>query len=137
MKRCLGVILGAGMMVTVGCAANRHAEDVRKATQDGDRITVGTVQKEIRKGMSGAEVVAALGSPNIVSTDEQSREVWVYDKISTESVQSGSEGGIMLVVVGGSRSASASSTSQRTLTIVIKFDENKKVRDIAYHTTRF
>ena len=31
----------------------------------------------------------------------------------------------------------ASSTSQRTLTVIIKFDEEKKVRDFAYHTSRF
>jgi hypothetical protein len=34
---------------------------------------VGTVQKEIRVGMSGAEVATALSSPNIVSTDEADR----------------------------------------------------------------
>ena len=35
------------------------------------------------------------------------------------------------------RSAGAQSKTQRTLTVVIKFDEQKKVRDFAYHTSRF
>jgi len=65
-----------------GCVAARHAADTQEGLQ-GDKLTVGTVQKEIKKGMSGAEVAAALGSPNIVTTDEQGREVWIYDKIST------------------------------------------------------
>jgi hypothetical protein len=31
----------------------------------------------------------------------------------------------------------AKSTSQRTLTVIIKFDEAGKVRDFDYHATRF
>src|SRR5229473_3244885 len=48
----------------------------RAAVSDdwADRVTVGRVQKEIRIGMSGAQVAAVLGSPNIVTTDEQHRE---------------------------------------------------------------
>jgi len=119
-----------------GCVASRHAADTQKGLQ-GDKITVGTVQKEIKKGMSGAEVAAALGSPNIVSTDEQGREVWIYDKISTDRVQSESSGYGTLILFGYRGSAGSSSTSQRTLTIIIKFDKDKKVRDFAYHASRF
>ena len=44
-----------------------------------------------------------------------------------------------LVTAGGSvgRSTGAASTSQRTLTVIIKFDGAKKVRDFAYHTSSF
>ena len=122
----------------------------RRAVQDdsGDRMTVGNVQKEIRVGMSGAAVAEVLGSPNIVTTDEQRREVWIYDKISTEEAYSKSDGGITSLIFVGltniftgdgafSGSSGANSTSQRTLTVIIKFDENKQVRDFAYHTSRF
>ena len=100
--------------------------------------------------MSGAEVAQVLGSPNIVSTDEERREVWIYDKISTETAYSTSEGGIASLILissiadvflggggGASGTSGASSTSQRTLTVIIKFDEDKKVRDFAYHASRF
>ncbi len=99
--------------------------------------------------MSGAEVAAVLGSPNIVSTDEERREVWIYDKIATDVAYSSSSGGLATLILGGgssagggvggsaSRSAGAASTSQRTLTVIIKFDSDKKVRDFAYHTSRF
>ena len=96
-------------------------------------MTVGTVQREIRIGMSGTQVIEALGSPNVVTTDEQRREVWIYDKIATDI--SSSEGYWTLLLVG--QSAGSASKSQRTLTIIIKFDEDKKVRDFAYHTSRF
>jgi outer membrane protein assembly factor BamE (lipoprotein component of BamABCDE complex) len=119
-----------------GCSATRHAAGTQEGLQ-GDRLTVGTVQKEIKKGMSGAEVAAALGSPNIVSTDEQGREVWIYDKISTDRVQSESSGYGTLILFGYRGSAGSSSTSQQSLTIIIKFDNEKKVRDFAYHTSRF
>ena len=125
---CCGLLLG-------GChTAQQHSADVNQA---GDRLTVGTVQKEIRVGMTGAEVAAALGSPNIVTTDDNRREVWIYDKMATTTAYSRSEGGATILVLGVGGSAGAQSTSQRTLTVIIKFDENKKVRDFAYHASSF
>ncbi len=131
-----------------GCqTAAQHRQDVQDNT--GDRLTVGKVQREIREGMSSADVISVLGSPNMVSTDDQRREVWVYDKISTERVYSSSSGGINALILGfgsstaggvgggGNSSAGASSVSQKTLTIVVKFDKENKVRDFAYHTSRF
>ena len=103
--------------------------------------------------MSGAEVAQVLGSPNVVTTDELRREVWIYDKISTQSAFSNSSGSASSVVGGipfisggfvagagratTSGSSGAQDTSQRTLTVVIKFDDAGFVRDYAYHTSRF
>jgi outer membrane protein assembly factor BamE (lipoprotein component of BamABCDE complex) len=116
-------------------------------------MTIGIVQKEIRKSMSAAQVAEVLGSPNIVATDAEGREVWIYDKISTDVTYSKDSGGLSAILLIGSasggiaggglgsgnysRSAGAQSKTQRTLTVVIKFDEQKKVRDFAYHTSRF
>lgn len=129
---------------TSGCLAVSHH---KSQVQDNatERVTVGTAQREIREGMSGADVAAVLGSPNIVSTDEQRREVWIYDKISTETAYSTSTGGISALVLGGAgllsaggnSSTGAVSKTQKTLTIIIKFDDQKRVRDFAYHTSRF
>ena len=123
------------VLLITGCGATSH----RAAVQDDstDRMTVGKVQREIRVGISGAEVAQVLGSPNIVSTDEQRREVWIYDKIATDRAESTSVGGVNLLILGTSGSAGASSTSQRTLTVIIKFDNSGKARDFAYHATRF
>lgn len=119
----------------VGCTASAHRAAVSEQT--GERLTVGTVQREIRVGMNGGEVIQVLNSPNIVSTDEHGHEVWIYDKISTEHVHSRSSGGGTILILGYGQKAGARSSSQRTLTIVIKFNEQKKVRDFAYHTSRF
>lgn len=138
MQSKIAVIAAMPILLSFGgcMTAQQHAADV--AAAGNDHITVGTVQREIRVGMSGADVIAVLGAPNVVTTDEQRRESWVYDKISTESAYSGSSGGIGILFLGGVRqSASATSTSQRTLTIVIKFDEAKQVRDFAYRASSF
>lgn len=132
-----------------GCmSASQHSSEVQKGLA-GDKLTVGTVQREIRHGMGGAEVAEALGSPNIVSRDEEGSEVWIYDRIATDSVYSTSAGGVSALILGGSgdvgglgsgnisQGAGATSTSQRTLTIIIKFDEAGKVRSFAYHSSRF
>ncbi len=131
-------------VITAGCSATHHAADVR-AADDTDRITVGTVQKEIRIGMSAADVATALGSPNIVTTDDQRQETWIYDKISSDVNYSRSSGTIVGLIFGGSgggagvgsTSAGSTSSSQRTLTVIIKFDGNNEVRDFSYHTSRF
>lgn len=140
-------ILGCAF-VLAGCqSAGYHRAAVQ--SDEGERISVGKVQREIRVGMSSSEVVQVLGSPNIVTTDDQRRESWVYDKIATDRAYSQSSGGINSLIlgggsnvaggfgVGGGASAGAASTSQRTLTIIIKFDSNSMVRDFAYHTSRF
>lgn len=136
MKKSVILITCCLALFILGCEARKHAADTQLGLQ-GDKLTVGVVQKEIRKGMSGAEVAAVLGSPNIVSTDEQGREVWIYDKISTDKVESESKGYGTLILFGYSGRSGASSTSQQTLTVIIKFDAEKKVRDFAYHASRF
>ncbi len=140
-----GLVMIVALLLTLsGCLASQHAADVQKGLE-GDRITVGTVQREIRQGMSSAEVAEVLGSPNIVSTDEQGREVWIYDRVSTDSVYSKSDGGILALILGSSGLAGgatsyrtgAESTSQRTLTIIIKYDEEGRVDGFSYHSSRF
>jgi outer membrane protein assembly factor BamE (lipoprotein component of BamABCDE complex) len=125
-----------GLLLVSGCStAGAHKKAVQ--SDAGDRITVGKVQREIRIGMPASQVVEALGSPNIVTTDENRLEVWVYDKIATDVSYSSSEGGVWFIFFGASGSSGAASSSQRTLTIVIKFDADKKVRDFAYHSSSF
>ncbi|MCK4423491.1 MAG: hypothetical protein KAV18_05410 [Candidatus Omnitrophica bacterium] len=119
-----------------GCAsAGSHLRAVK--SDEADRITVGKVQREIKMGMSSAKVAEVLGSPNIVSTDENRREVWIYDKIATDVSYSHDSGGVWLLLGAVEGSRGAASKSQRTLTIIVKFDKENKVRDFAYHTSRF
>ena len=146
MNKVIALLLASS--IASGCStAAQHRADVQD--DSNDRITVGVVQQEIRIGMSGAEVIHAIGSPNIVSTDADRNEVWVYDKLATDVAYSDSKGGVLGLIFGpfgsggiaglgaGSRSSGASSSSQRTLTVIINFDGDKRVDDFAYHTSRF
>ena len=108
-----------------------------KAEIHEDRLTVGKVQGEIKVGMAASQVAELLGSPNIVTTDEKRREVWIYDKVSTDRVDTASSSFAGLIIIGASSRDSSSSQRQRTLTIIIKYDEEKKVRDFAYNATQF
>ncbi|MDC9727063.1 MAG: hypothetical protein PSN35_04425 [Candidatus Thioglobus sp.] len=100
-------------------------------------ITVGTVQKEITVGMSAADVVVVLGSPNIVTSNDIDGETWVYDKISQDVSYGNSSSYGTLLLIGTSEKSGTSSTSQRTLTIVITLDSRSKVTKVKYHTSRF
>ncbi len=147
------ILLVVALMICGCLGAVQHSADVQAARDAGDRLTVGKVQREIREGMPNSKVVEVLGSPNMVTTDEKRREIWVYDRVSTESVYSTSSGGVSTLILGGglggsgvlgggggagySSSAGASSTTQRTLTIIIKFDEENRVRDFAYRSSSF
>jgi hypothetical protein len=86
-----------------------------------------------------------MGSPNIVSTDPERNEVWIYDRISTEYVRADQSAGALLIGVGGSAggavggkaSKSKTTRTQRTLTVIVWFDAGGMVRDFSYHTSRF
>lgn len=133
----------ASLLATAACSATDHRADV--SDDKFDRISVGTVQREVRVGMSSADVAEVLGAPNIVSTDAERREVWIWDKISSHVSYSRSSGTIAGLIVGGSgggagigsKDAGAASNSQRTLTIIVKFDEQSLVRDFSYRTSSF
>jgi len=136
-------LLAAAAITLSGCSATQHRAEVRDDTID--RVTAGTVQREIRVGMPTAEVAAILGAPNIVSTDADRNEVWIWDKISSDVSYSRSSGVVAGLVIGssgggaggGSRNAGASSSSQRTLTVIVKFDAAARVRDFSYRTSSF
>lgn len=133
--RKLAILLFFSVFCLSACVnAGKHRADVR---DDTDRVSVANVQREIKVGMPSADVIAALGSPNMVTTDSERREVWVYDKVATEKAHSTSSGGLFLLLGNISGDSGASSTNQRTLTIIIKFDNDGRVRDYSYRQSSF
>jgi len=150
-KAILISFLVVSVLLTACMSAVQHQQSLQSFKER--ELTVGIVQKEIRVGMSQAEVVEALGSPNIVTRDSEGKETWIYDKIATEAYYSKDRGGIgggvggggvagttlILGILGGSYSkeAGAMSTTQKTLTVIIKFDKNNKVESFSYHASKF
>ena len=140
------------MLMFVGSCMTAAEQESLRASKERE-MTLGLAQKEIRVGMSQADVATALGSPNIVSKDSEGNESWIYDKIATEVSYSRESGGISAGGGGGglmgswllalsgqaqySKSTGAATQTQRTLTIVIKFDENSLVKTLSYHSSKF
>lgn len=101
------------------------------------QMTVGVVQKEIRAGMTQGQVAEALGSPNIVNRGINGRETWIYDKVATEASYSNSGAYGTVLLLGGGSAAGASSSTQKTLTVVIRFDATDRVETFSYHSSKF
>ena len=126
-----------------------HCEkEVRHSPDNINKLTLGKVQQTLKKGMSQGEIIVALGSPNMVTSDANGLETWVYDKLSTE-VNSNSQkksfnllGGVIgskigVGATGGSSSKNSNtSSSQKTLTVVLKFIE-KKLETFTYNASSF
>lgn len=116
-----------------GCNAHKFYDE---AYAEDRKMTLGTAQKEIQKGMSQDEVAIVLGSPNIVTQDKSGKEAWIYDKIAAQVRTSGTSG-LLLFCQTGADYVRRSDISQQTLTIVIKFDDCKLVDTTSYHSSKF
>ena len=126
-----------------------HCEkEVRHSPDNINKLTLGKVQQTLKKGMSQGEIIVALGSPNMVTSDANGLETWVYDKLSTE-VNSNSQkksfnllGGVIgskigVGATGGSSLKNSNTTSsQKTLTVVLKFI-GKKLETYTYNASSF
>ncbi len=146
MSRTLGVALVA---VAVGAVPAIAGEKGKSKSEVSREFTLGVVQKELRPGLSQAEVAERLGSPNILTRDADGREAWIYDRVSSEVEASsggvgvgglgsgaGSTFGGILGIAAGKRSEKTKS-SQKTLTVVIRFSAAGAVESYTWHTSRF
>ena len=134
MKKILALSFSSALLTLFGCAtptpppiAPLAVIPARKIEMQ--KITLGNVQMVLKKGASGDEVIQALSSPNIVTSNKEGGETWVYDKIITE-IESAAEGNKV-----GSKVVTVSST--RTMIVVIKFDQDRKVDTVQYRQTSY
>lgn len=127
----------------ISCASTQQV-----VQEDSNRLTLGKVQQTLKKGMKQDEIIASLGSPNLVTRDSAGLETWIYDKLRTEvSSESSSVGGGVIGgglvgqgILGGAISASSNTASQirsqKTLTVILKF-KNQTLTDFSYNSTSF
>ncbi len=123
----------ATTLLLVGCAAQTQTPLLQSRQVETEKITLGSVQSQLHEGSSSAEVIAALGSPNIVATNPDKTETWVYDKMFTETEISAS--GINLPF--SSSVSGAKARSSRTLIVTIKYNKAKTVESIQYRQTSY
>ena len=134
---------GAVVLALLVAGATSADESPVKAGEK--QFTLGLVQQLLRVGMSQTELAAAIGSPNMVTRSGDGREAWAYDKVASETTHdgwrigggalgtaSGASAGI-LAIPFGAREKSHTRTSQRTLTIVVRFTTAGVVESFSYH----
>lgn len=117
-------------------------------------LSYGTVTSQVRKGVTTQLDLAQLfGAPNISTYDSAGIETWVYERTVTQTdVQSHSQAASGAANLGlffnwgqagggvsGSQSSSAASTttSVRSITVIVKFAENKTVSDYSVRASYF
>jgi len=137
-----------------GCM--KAVEHHQELADTNDRaLTLGLVQKQVQVGTSQSQVAMTLGSPNIVTRDNNHQETWIYDKIASEASYSQDSGGVnghisgtgllgtgtgsLSGALGGdyNKRSGAASITQRTLTVVLKFDSKNSVESVSYHSSKF
>ncbi len=118
------------LLSTVSCSRNYNGASAQN-------FTLGAVQLKVERGMSQDAVAEALGSPSLVTKDDEGVSTWIYDKIGTNVEYHESGGGFWLVIAGAGGSCGGARTTQQTLTAVIKFDAAQKVENVTYHSSKF
>jgi hypothetical protein len=133
MIRKILVVLAASTLV--GCASNPPSTE---STAPNSPFTHGNVQLTLKKGVTTqAEVLEAFGAPNVATVDSAGNEVWTYQKNATVSKSNESSAYGTIILFGGSSSSSGFEQSSKTMTLIIKFDESRKVLDFKSMTTNF
>lgn len=141
--------VAVGVALLAGVISARGEERAPVPAAPEREFTVGLVQREVRVGMAQADLAAALGSPNLVTRDAKGGEAWVYDRIATEARYSSSgigaggggsyagESTLLLGWLSAHKRSGKSSVTQRTLTVVVRFDGDGKVESFSFHASRF
>lgn len=115
------VWLAVSSLVMNGCAT--FPEEQEKETSS---LTAGNVKATIVKGQTTqAEILETFGSPNLVTKNRDSEEIWNYNRMNYTTHVGSDSGG--LIFFRGSRAVSTATT--KSFDLVITFDVNDVVKD--------
>lgn len=133
LRAITGAFSAASILVT---AVNAWAGSSLNAPNNP--LTPGNVSLHLRVGQTNqADVLQVFGAPNIVTQDGQGREVWSYQRHA--SVTAGADGGAYfnILVFGAGNSKRSSTETERTMTLIIKFDAGRVVSDFNSRASEF
>jgi outer membrane protein assembly factor BamE (lipoprotein component of BamABCDE complex) len=122
----------AAAALVAGCASQQPV------TTRNSELTHGNVQLNLQVGeTTQTQVLEVFGAPNITSIDGSGQEVWTYQRSATVAQASSSGGGWTILLAGASRSSSGFEQTQRTMTLIIKFNDKKVVSDFRSRSSDF
>jgi len=125
MRKFNFILFHLSILACFGCTQTVPLAVIPARQIQTQKITLGALQLSIKKGSSSSDVINALSSPNIVTSNKDETETWVYDKMVTEQESAtGTNGGVSI-------------SSSRTMIVVIKFDKNRLVESVQYRQTSY
>jgi opacity protein-like surface antigen len=156
----------AALVLAAGCAsstqtaapAQRVENPAAGTVERPSNLSYGTVTATVKKNVTTqAELIDLFGGPNISTTDSDGVETWVYERTSSTTDTAGNAEAKNFeaffgagasagpVVAGGGVSGGTRSNSDqrrtvnsiRTLTVVVKFNPNKTVKDCTARASYF
>jgi len=132
MKKIIIIMFAfAGVLLIQGCSSTPKDEK-------NSPFTTGNVQLSLKQGVTTqAEVLEKFGPPNIAAVDSTGNDLWTYQKFATVTQSSGQGGYFWLVIVGGNTGTSGLEQTQKTMTLIIKFDQDKKIKEFKSMSTNF
>jgi outer membrane protein assembly factor BamE (lipoprotein component of BamABCDE complex) len=131
MKTTNIILISSIIFLIGGCVTHPPSSSQNPYTQ-------GNVTLNLKKGVTTQHQVAEVfGAPNIVTQDSNGDQVWIYQKDNV-TVESGSTHDYFTILLAGAGSRSSEyQQSSRTMTIIIHFDENGRVKDFKSMSTSF
>jgi outer membrane protein assembly factor BamE (lipoprotein component of BamABCDE complex) len=132
--RKLFVFVPYSLVATFAILAVAGCSSIPTPVDEQKKLTHGAVQLHLQKGETTQnDVLKNFGAPNITTIDGEGNEVWTYQKNATLS-RSTESGAVFLI---GGFGSSGFQRSSRTMTLIIKFDSNKVVKDFNSMTSNF
>ncbi|MDR2526452.1 MAG: hypothetical protein LBC92_01085 [Rickettsiales bacterium] len=91
------------------------------------KTTTNTLEKqdEIKVGMKADALAEILGSPNMITTDSEGLEIWVYNKASLDAYKRN------LLFVDEDHKIKRV-LQYKDLIIVVKFDKQNRIKSLTY-----
>ena len=158
-------VAGVALVLAVaGCGGSKNGTsggDGAPPQQQAERpgsLSYGTVTSTVKKNeTTQLQLLELFGGPNISTTDAHGLETWVYERSASTTDTAGSTdarnmnaffgagGNVGGAAIGGGVAGGASRTNDRsrttntvrTLTVIVKFNPDKTVRDYSVRQSTF
>jgi hypothetical protein len=128
------LVAAAAALILVACAP----VPTKPVETRNSEMTHGNVQMNLKVGeTSQTRVLEVFGAPNITSIDGSGQEVWTYQRAATVTQSTSSSGYWTVLLAGQSQQASGLEQTQRTMTLIIKFNDQKIVSDFRSRSSEF
>ena len=126
----------------------------RTEAESPSPLSYGSITSTVKKGTTTqADLVSMFGGPNISTIDSDGNETWIYEKTTSETITKSQSSintkgerldfffGLGFIHKGKGegnvRSNTAVSSSIKSLTVIIKFNQDKTVKDYSARASYF